>query len=265
MSLINTAARLALVPSYASGIHGEFGFIFADLVDHQYVVERDVSNKPAALAQESITRSTVGVQIRREAEGGAAREVITKREVFCPLLLANSSPLDPSITGKPRRLRSVPALLPALRALFEFQRNHGRLPDATQNLDLAFFTKAATDQAKQLLLPAETLTADFLRAFIQALGSELPTTASFVGSRLSEDVINAVTHREQPIQNLALFDGDSGPIYCLYTKSPDLSIPISQMATDGAYTVDNHTLNGVNGFGNGVQGELTGGAVEGVI
>lgn len=226
LALINAAARVANRPFYAAAIHGEFGFIFADLIDHTFSFERDASNKPAEAGQETLTRSIISTEIRRE-QGQLPKEKVTKREIFCPLILANSSSLDPSINA--RKLRNVPALLPALRALFDFQRTSGgRLP-----LDLAAFTQSASAHAQQLLLPPDTLTADFLRSFIGALGAELPPTASFIGSRLSEDAINAITHREQPIQNFALFDGESGPIYCLYTPPPELMSLSSVSITNG--------------------------------
>lgn len=264
--MINAATRLASRPFYASAIHGECGFIFADLVDHQFVIDRDASNKAPVIGPETTTRSIVHVQTRREPNG-AAKEAITKREMFCPLILANSSSLEQTITSSARRLRAVPALLPALRALFDFQRTCGKFPDPKSSIDLGSFTSAANSHAQQLLLPSETLTADFLRSFIQSLGAELPTTASFVGSRLGEDVINVITHREQPVQNLALFDGDSGPIYCLYSRPPDLSMAMAPLAPNGVYDVVGAGVE-VRDLGNGAETELevaNGDGAEGLL
>ncbi|KAJ9642847.1 E1 ubiquitin-activating protein aos1 [Coniosporium tulheliwenetii] len=55
------------------------------------------------------------------------------------------------------------------------------------------------EKHKELQLPVETLKSDFLRSFLHNLGSELAP-------------------REQPIQNLLLFDGDEsrGPVYALH-------------------------------------------------
>ena len=41
ISMINTAARFASRPFYAAGIHGFYGYVFADLVGHEFVVERE--------------------------------------------------------------------------------------------------------------------------------------------------------------------------------------------------------------------------------
>lgn len=157
---------------------------------------------------------------------GKTTEIVKKQEIYCPLILANSSPLPPDILNNRRKLKSVPPLLPALRALFDFQRTFKRLPDTHQTQDIGTFTALATTKSRELQLPPETLNAEFLRKFIQSIGAEIVPTAAFMGGRLSEDVINVLGKREQPIQNFALFDGDTldGRIYCLYTPPPELAM-----------------------------------------
>lgn len=223
LSGINAAARVASRPFYAAGIHGFYGYIFADLVGHEFVVEREKSNVPTKIQTETLTRAVVSVTTKKE-NNGKTTEIVKKQEMYCPLLIANSSALPADVLGNRRKMKAVPALLPCMRALFEFQRDHQKLPEATPQ-DLAIFTTLATNKARELQLPHETLRADFLRSFMQNIGTEIMPTAAFVGGRLSEDVINVLGKREQPIQNFALFDGDSleGKIYSLYTFTPELS------------------------------------------
>lgn len=223
LSDINAAARVASRPFYAAGIHGFYGYIFADLVGHEFVVEREKSNVPTKIQTETLTRAVVSVTTKKETNGKTT-EIVKKQELYCPLLIANSSALPSDVLGNRRKLKAVPALLPCLRALFEFQRDYKKLPEATPQ-DIAIFTTMATNKARELQLPQETLRADFLRSFLQNIGAEIMPTAAFVGGRLSEDVINVLGKREQPIQNFALFDGDSleGRIYSLYTFTPELS------------------------------------------
>lgn len=222
LSAINTAARFAGRPFYAAGIHGFYGFIFADLVTHEFVVEREKSNVPTAIGMESPTRSVLSVTNRTDSDGKKI-EIVKKSEAYCPLILANTSPLSADILARRRQVKGVPALLPCLRALFEFQRDYARLPGHTSQ-DLVVFTTLATERSRELQLPPETLRADFLRSFIQNIGAEIVPTAAFVGGRLSEDVINVLGKRQQPIQNFALFDGEAldGRIYCLH--SPEAAI-----------------------------------------
>jgi ubiquitin-like 1-activating enzyme E1 A len=252
LSGINAAARVASRPFYAAGIHGFYGYIFADLVGHEFVVEREKSNVPTKIQTETLTRAVVSVTTKKE-NNGKTTEIVKKQEMYCPLLIANSSALPADVLGNRRKMKAVPALLPCLRALVEFQRDHQKLPEATPQ-DLASFTTLATNKARELQLPHETLRADFLRSFMQNIGSEIMPTAAFVGGRLSEDVINVLGKREQPIQNFALFDGDSleGKIYSLYTFTPELSALGSSVPAEmpmGGQMITSLPMNMGNGNG----------------
>lgn len=220
MQLINSACRVAARPFYATGMHGFYGFIFADLIEHEYMIQREKSNMTTSLGPESVTRSITAVTTKTES--GKQIEVITKREKYSHILMANSSPLPPAYLKSVRRLRGVTPLLPALRALWEFERNAGRYPSHSRE-DLVAFTSLADGKVKELQLAPTTLKAEFLRKFLANIGSEIVPTAAFVGGRLAEDVINVLGMREQPVQNLVLFDGDefSAPIYALHPIFPE--------------------------------------------
>lgn len=215
LGLVNTAVRMAMRPFYATGMHGFYGFIFADLIEHEYIIEREQSNVNTQLKAESATRSIIGVTTKKE--NGKNIEMVTKKEIYSHILMANTSPLPPEYLTSRRKMKSVTPLLPAMRALWEFERNIGRLPTHSR-ADLEIFTSTANEKLQELQMPLDTLKADFLRSFLQNIGSELVPTAAFVGGRLAEDVINVLGKREQPLQNLALFDGESfqGPIYALH-------------------------------------------------
>lgn len=225
-SAVNAGARIARKPFYAGASHGLYGYIFADLVEHNFVIEREKSNRATQVGAESTTRSVRGVQVKRE--NGKVVELVSKQELYSPLMLAKDSPLPPELAGNARRLKKVHPLLTCVRALWEYQRNgHGVFPTRTPQ-ELQIFTTTANIKHKELLLPSETLTADFLRGFLQNLGSELAPVTAFLGGQLAQDVINVLGQREQPIQNLMLFDGEdsAGPIYTLHPIFPGTSVPI---------------------------------------
>jgi ubiquitin-like 1-activating enzyme E1 A len=247
MSTINAACRLVNRPFYASGIHGFYGFIFADLIEHDYIIERETSNMPAVIKQESATRSIIGASTKKQ--NGKNIEIVTKREIYSPLLLANTSPLPDDFIRNRRKMKSVTPLLPCLRALWDFERNHHHLPDQNSKPDLAEFTRMATNKLKELQMPVETLTAEFLRSFLHSIGSEIVPTAAFVGGRLAEDAINVLGKREQPIQNFVMFDGENfdGPIYALQTflKPNGLGMPEVQPSELEMQQMQNGHSNGV--------------------
>ena len=261
LSLINTAARFASRPFYAAGIHGFYGYIFADLLGHEFIVEREKSNRATAIGPESTTRSVINVTTKKESKGGTSEktfEIVKKSEIYCPLILANSSPLPMDIATSRRKLKAVPALLPCLRALFDFERTYSHPFTVNSHNDLKSFTELATAKSRELQLPPETLRAEFLRSFIQNIGAEIVPTAAFVGGRLSEDVINVLGQREQPIQNFALFDGDvlEGRIYSLYSPPPEATLPMGMgmglgVGMDG---LDPLAGGGMMDMGMGMQG-----------
>ncbi|KAF2199278.1 hypothetical protein GQ43DRAFT_420629 [Delitschia confertaspora ATCC 74209] len=222
---LNSGARLGGRPSYLAGAHGLYGYIFADLMTHEYVLEREQSNRPTQLVAESGTRKVVATRLK--TENGKTIEMVTKVELYTPFNLANTSPLPPEMLRDRRRLRRVTPLLTCIRALWEYQQQRNGAYPTPAHADLVLFTTIATDKHKELQLPTETLKSDFLRSFLQNLGSELAPVTAFLGGQLAQDVINVLGKREQPIQNLMLFDGEEsqGVVYPLHPIFGDGMVP----------------------------------------
>lgn len=213
-TLINSACRLAMKPFYAAGSHGFYGYIFSDLITHDFIRESDKPNIIAKVGYESHTRSITSVEIKD------GKQIVARREMFSPLLLANTSPLPVDIRSNRNKLKKVTPLLSCLRALWEFETTHHRAPMAGPDVsnDLREFTTSATQKHNELGLPGSTLTSEFLRKFLQNLYSQLAPATAMLGGILAQDVINVIGKREQPIQNFCLFDGDdyAVPVYALH-------------------------------------------------
>ena len=184
--------------------------MFADLIQHMFSYERDPSNsalKPGDA--ETPTRSIVNVTRVDSAE--KKKELVTKREVYQPLILVNSAPLPAEIRATPRRLRAVPPLLPCLRALWDFETLHGGAgPRIDSGEDLKQLTILTTEKTKDLQLPGGHVKSEFLRMFAQNAYAELAATSAFIGAALAQDVINVLGGKQQPCQNMVLFDGEEG-------------------------------------------------------
>ncbi|KAL8847398.1 MAG: hypothetical protein Q9221_007544 [Calogaya cf. arnoldii] len=226
LKIINSACRFVNKPFYAAGNHGFYGFIFADLISHDYVIEREKSNVPTQLKAETVTRTVVASNTK--IENGKQIEMVTKRELYSPINLSNTSPLQLVHISSWRRKLQVPPLLTCLRALWEFQNIAGRSIPTGSREDLELFTTLATEKHKELQLPGETLRSEFLRSFLQNVGSEIAPVTAFLGGQLAQDVINVLGQREQPIQNFLFFDSDDskGPVYALHPIFPPLDGPI---------------------------------------
>ena len=235
LSMINASCRISNRKFYAADTHGMYGYIFSDLITHDFVIERAKSNKVTRINKaETMTRTVLASTTKKES--GKIIEMVSKREIYSPIILANTSPLPAEITNNRRRRLQVTPLVSCLRALFDFQKvSAGRLPSHSRP-DLELFTSLATEKHRELLLPTETLRSDFLRSFLQNLGSEIAPVAAFLGGSLAQDVINVLGQREQPLQNLLLFDGEEfkGPIYSLHPFFPDTAtMPEQNPMTNG--------------------------------
>lgn len=208
LNALSAMCRISQKPMYAAGSHGINGFIFADLLTHNFSITRDVSNRKTEIGyQETATRTIVDSVITESA--GKKQEVVTKREQYQPISLVNLAPLPPQIMRSPRRLRQVPALLPFLRALWAFEQQSGGLaPDVSDKSQIALFTHLATEKSRELQLPFDLIKSEGLRSFLQNMYIEIPPTSAFLGAALAQDVINVLSLREQPIQNLMIFDGE---------------------------------------------------------
>jgi ubiquitin-like 1-activating enzyme E1 A len=221
LNIINTATRLNNRPFYAAGSHGMHGFIFADLIEHDFVISRKKSNVATPLGPESRTRSILSVTPKPGDE--AATELVAKRELYSTWLLASgASSLPPEIARSPRRRRAVTPLLSCFRALWEFTPSHGNAPpQRDSHAHLARFTRLAGEQHKALGLPAETLRSEVLRGFLQnAGGEEAAPVAAVLGGQLAQDVINVLGQTQQPVQNFVIFDGDAmeASVYALHPE-----------------------------------------------
>lgn len=207
IATINLACRTFGRKFYAADTHGMYGYIFADLLVHQFMVEKPRSNKPAKVGDmETSTRCVIGVDTK--AESDKVTDIVTYQETYSLFQLANLSPLPSRIRNTRRSLVRVTPLLSCLRALFDFQsQSEGRLPGPNR-VDLELFTKLAEQKHLELQLPKETLRADFLRSFLQNIGSEISPVVAFLGGYLAQDVINVLGQKEPPLQNFLLFDGE---------------------------------------------------------
>ena len=199
---------------------GMYGYIFADLTTHDFIISREKSNVPTKLGPETSTRSVVAASTSKSSDGKVT-ELVTKRETYTPILLARSSPLPSSFLSNRRRKFGVTPLLSCLRALWEYQ---SLIPNSTfpshSQADIALFTTLATEKHQELQLPPETLRAEVLRSFLGNLACEISPVCAFLGGQLAQDAINVLGGKEQPIQNLVVFDGEDskGSIYPLHTE-----------------------------------------------
>ncbi|KAI1270785.1 hypothetical protein F5Y07DRAFT_405142 [Xylaria sp. FL0933] len=226
LSFINTATRLHNRQFYAAGVHGLYGYIFCDLIEHDYVLKRDKGNIDTAVGPESRFRSVIDVKTQKEST--KTIEMVTKRDFYSTWdLVSETSLLPAEYTKSKRRLKAVTPALSCLRALWGFQTLHNREPKHDKQ-DLAWFTRSATHNHTLLSLPPETLRSEFLRSFLQNINSEVVPVTAILGGQLAQDVINVLGQNQQPIQNMVIFDGNKMEAN-MYPLHPEGNLGRSQL------------------------------------
>jgi ubiquitin-like 1-activating enzyme E1 A len=245
-SNINTSCRLYGRKFYSADTHGMYGYIFADLVSHQFVIEREKGNITTKVGRDPKSTTASVISVTEKRDNNKVIEVVMKSEEYSLFLLANSSPLPAAIAKNRRSRMKVRPLLSCLRALFDFERlSGGRLPGHNR-ADLELFTKLANEKHLELELPMETLSSNFLRSFLQNLGSELSPVVAYLGGNLAQDVINVLGQREQPLQNLLLFDGEEflGPVYSMHPMNDENLMAATQSGMMNGIGYADASMNG---------------------
>ncbi|KAL1891014.1 E1 ubiquitin-activating protein aos1 [Ceratocystis pirilliformis] len=226
LNFINTAARVHGKAFYAAGVHGLYGYIFNDLIEHTFVIRRDAGNVAAKIGPESRTRSIIDVKVSRE--DGKPIEHVTKQELYSTWFLASDvAGLPEEIARNARRKRAVSPILSCLRGLWEFQTAMERLPSPVA-ADLKMFVKTVQEKHAALDLPAETIRSETINSFLQGLGTELPAVSAVLGGQLAQDVINVRGQTQQPIQNMVIFDAGSCES-SVYSLHPEGSVGKAQL------------------------------------
>jgi ubiquitin-like 1-activating enzyme E1 A len=182
---INDICRQFGKPFYAGGTFGLLGYVFCDLLKHDYISPDRSAPKEApknVKATASYPRLSMALQHRWTG--------LTKRQT--------------------KELN--PAVVHMILALWEYQHNHeGRLPDdmdtASELGQIANSILATSDVNRQVLT---SVPLDLIDAMSTSAAHEFSPTCAVVGGILAQDILKALAAREAPIANFFTFDGNTG-------------------------------------------------------
>lgn len=187
---------------YYAQLHGWGGFLFVDLGTnpYQFVVEKELPKENAQPGRVNATQTIVSAQ--EPAKGAdSATTKLTITETYAPLRAALQAAQNFGQALKVRQRNKISPWLPAFLALLDDPTN----PDIVA-------------KTTQLGLPTHIIPSDFAEQFARSRGIELSGMASVLGGTLSQEIINFLTMREYPIQNVHIYDGldGKGPQYYLH-------------------------------------------------
>jgi len=181
----NEACRRAKKPLYAGGSYGLLGYIFCDLLEHEYIT----SDRSGGKQDGKDVKVTVSYSPLREA-------------------------LKHRWSGVPRRqTKSLnPAAVFIILALWEFQSiRQGHLPDDpiyADELEAIANSLIARAEVNKEAFPA--IPRVLVETMVTTAMHEFAPVCAVVGGMLAQDILKALGVREAPLANLFTFDGSTG-------------------------------------------------------
>ncbi|KAJ7459720.1 hypothetical protein FB451DRAFT_1341568 [Mycena latifolia] len=182
---MNAVCRRLGKPFYAGGTYGVLGYIFCDLLTHDYVAPNDRS-------------------VPKEAQKN-----IKLSATYPPLTEALKHRWTSLTKRQTKELN--PAVVFSILALWEHHKVHGQLPtdaaDAGKLQSIANAMISAADVKKQVL---ETIPSELIQTVCETARTEFSPVCAIVGGMLAQDILKTLAARDPPIANFFTFDGNTG-------------------------------------------------------
>ncbi|CAB3229044.1 unnamed protein product [Arctia plantaginis] len=192
---INNACRDSNKKFLCGDVWGMYGYMFADLVDHEYSEEivQHKALKRGPDDTEKTARETVSITVKRRA-------------IYVPLQNALSVDwMNPEMRSRLRR--GDPSYF-VMKILLRFKDEYNRNPDPSKRKeDTAILLRMRDEIVKELSLPANFI----VDALLQDVFGTVSGAAAVIGGVIGQEVVKAVSQREPPHNNMFFFN----PLKCV--------------------------------------------------
>lgn len=204
ISLLNSLTRSFNIPLYVTGLHGMFGYIITDLIEHTSITEKDKGNQP----RKPNTMLNLRKTITEVSQSSDDKETVTVEDRYLPIENIFSSNLLLKQLNR-RQLKRMSPALSIILALFDITRS--------LDVDKEELRKKALEVSETLCLSPEIVTNEYLNHFKNQSFTEFAPTSAILGGCLAQDIIQYLSKKESPINNVLILDGlrSEMPIYTL--------------------------------------------------
>lgn len=209
MLSLNEYTRKLNIALYVAGMHGMFGYVMTDLIEHISVAERDVGNQ-RRIANTKINRCKTIVDVKYDKE--ESKEEVTILDKYVPISQVLKSRELRNQLNK-RQMRRLAPTLPLIFSLFDFIRpTH---PEDT--IDIEKLKEKLIEICAILDIPQTVISEEYLELFTKQAFTEFAPVAAILGGCIAQDVIQFLSKKESPINNCLIFDAlrSEMPIYSL--------------------------------------------------
>ncbi|RIB05713.1 sumo-activating enzyme subunit 1, partial [Gigaspora rosea] len=209
MIRINEICRVFDKKFYAACTYGFYGYIFCDLKQHEYIVFI-VSVKIDKLISYLQFYLTI-LRERKVAIPHKDEHEITKlkkNDEYVSFQCALSKADWTEISD--RKLKKISPLLWAIQILWKFQQEMGRLPVTNDNSDVEKLLSLRNSYLQTIHINNLLVTDEFLITLASFTFAELSPICAILGGVLAQDILNVLSKKGAPINNLFVFDGLQG-------------------------------------------------------
>jgi ubiquitin-like 1-activating enzyme E1 A len=202
---LNEITRELKISLHVTSSHGLFGFMFNDLLVDITTYKKKKMPISRKVGPISKNQEIIKITTSFDKEKSEALEHITIKSSFKKFTDAIQSQNLTSLTRKQKK--KVTPLLSIFISLHELQLAGSELT--------AESLKSTSASIQSRLGLNEIVDDSYFTSVIESLDAEISPVAAILGGALAQDVINFLSKKESPINNLLILDGDkfTMPIY----------------------------------------------------
>lgn len=198
---LDDVCRRHNIAFFAGDVFGYFGYMFADLHEHECAEDVVTQVKPASHSSVISESSDEPPAKKRHVEDGH-RKTVKKLVSFAQLRDVIS--VDWTVEANAVKLRKTPKTYFIIRILLEFRAQEGRDPDIDHvDTDANKLKEIAVKVLKSLGISEDFLDLDFTVHCVSALSP----VCAITGGILAQEVIKAVSQRDIPHNNFFFYNG----------------------------------------------------------
>lgn len=189
---INDISRQFRIPLYVVGLHGMFGYIFTDLIEHESVVERKIGNQPT-MANSVLNINKVITDVTTKDD----KEFITIKDTYHYIEeIFQSKNLSSQLSR--RRMKNLSPALPIILTLLDFPRTA---------IDSAHLQHQLCLTCDALGISPQVISQQYIDDFSKQAFTEFAPCSAILGGCLAQDVIQYLSKKNSPINNVLILDG----------------------------------------------------------
>lgn len=232
---LNKLTRDLNIPMYLTGMHGLFGYIITDLIEHESIVTKPKGNvsrqsgvqlspnktiiNVTTDSSSSSTTTTTTTTNDNEGSSSGKNELITIKDQFVPIESIFVSKKLPTQLTKKQLTKKLSPVLPLIFTLFEIERptiDKNTEPDLP-SIDIELLKQKSLEICHKFEIPQEIITEQYYEMFSRCAFTEFAPISAIVGGTVAQDVIQYLSGKESPINNVLILDSITleMPIYLL--------------------------------------------------